>query len=240
MTSTLRFWKMADRKWILLAAGAEECYDFVMSSAITSPPMPASSGKPLRMSEAQYADWAFKQSFESEWVDGEVIVMAPISDVHDRIELWLQRFLGLYVEFHDLGQVKGSRFQVRLSRPSRREPDILFVRKSRLHLLKQTYLDGPPDLAMEIVSPSSESRDWREKYLEYQEAGVAEYWIIDPPSEQIEAYALGPDGSYQLIQEREDQIASTVVPGWYLKPAWLWQEPRMKVLAALAELGVRA
>lgn len=210
-----------------------------MSSAITSPPSAGPSRQPLRMSEAEYADWAFKQNFETEWVDGEVIMMAPISDIHDDLESWLHRLLADYVEFHDLGKVKGSRFQMRLSRPSRREADISFIKKDRIHLLKPTYLDGPPDLAMEIVSPSSESRDWREKYLEYQSGGVKEYWIIDPHSQQIEAYALGPGQTYQLIEENEGRIASTVVSGWYIKPSWLWQEPRMKVLAALTELGVR-
>jgi Uma2 family endonuclease len=191
------------------------------------------------MSEAEYADWAFKQNFESEWVDGEVIVMAPISDIHDDLESWLHRLLAGYVEFHDLGKVKGSRFQMRLAHPSRREPDVSFIAKERLGLLKATYFDGPFDLAMEIVSPSSESRDWREKYLEYQSGGVKEYWIIDPHSQQIEAYVLGRDQSYQLIEETGGKITSTVVLGWYIKPGWLWQEPRMKVLAALFELGVR-
>lgn len=192
----------------------------------------------LRMSEEEYSRWAFEQAFESEWVDGEVIIMAPISTGHDDLQWWIRSFLQFYADKNDLGKVKGPEFQIRLSRPSRREPDVLYISKARLHLLKLTYFDGPPDLAMEIVSPSSESRDWREKFLEYQAGGVKEYWIIDPPSQQIEAYALGSGGNYVAIEEKDGKINSVIVPGWYVKPAWLWQEPRTNVLDALKELGV--
>jgi len=191
------------------------------------------------MTAEQYAQWAFQQNFESEWVDGEVITRAPISSERDHLQWWIRNLLQFYVERRDLGLVIGPEFQVRLPRPSRREPDILFVAKQRLVLLKPTYLDGPPDLAVEIVSPSSESRDWREKYLEYQAAGVRECWVIDPMSQNIEAYAMGTNQSYSLIDENEGKLASTVVPGWYVKPAWLWQQPRPSVLDVLVELGVR-
>jgi Uma2 family endonuclease len=199
---------------------------------------PASPRQLLRMTEEEYAGWAFQQSFESEWVDGEVVIMAPVSGEHDQLQSWLRRLLETYVEKRDLGMVFGPQFQVRLARPSRREPDILFVDKSRLHLVKATFLDGPPDLALEIVSPSSESRDWRDKYLEYQATGVGEYWIIDPPSQQLEAAVLRPDRTYGPIEQIDGKLPSTVVPGWYLKPAWLWQ-PRPNFMDALAELGVR-
>jgi Uma2 family endonuclease len=192
------------------------------------------------MTEEQYTDWAFQQEFKSEWVDGEVLLMAPISGEHDELQAWLRALLELYVNRNDLGKVRGPEFQIRLPRPSRREPDVLFVSKPRLHLLQRTFLDGPPDLAIEIVSPESESRDWREKYLEYQSAGVREYWVLDPASQHVEAYALGPDHLYSRIPETPDgKLPSTAAPGWYLKPAWLWQQPRLDVLTALSELGVR-
>ena len=79
----------------------------------------------------------------------------------------------------------------------------------------------------------------RDKYLEYEAAGVSEYWIADPPSHTLEAYGL-VDGRYTLIQDSAGCIASTVVPGWSVRPAWLWAEPRTRVLDALAELIGRA
>ena len=73
-------------------------------------------------------------------------------------------------------------FLVRLPDPLRRgrEPDLIFVRKERLPLLKPTYFDGAPDLVVEVASPESLGRDRGEKFVEYERAGVEEYWLIDP------------------------------------------------------------
>jgi Uma2 family endonuclease len=92
---------------------------------------------------------------------------------------------------------------------------------------------------MEIISPDSGARDWREKYNDYQAAGVREYWIVDPAGQAIEAYSLGPDAKYSRLDDKDDRINSTIVPGWYIKPSWLWQEKRPSVLDVLAELGVK-
>jgi Uma2 family endonuclease len=193
---------------------------------------------PLRLNEQEYEVWAFAQEFETEWVDGEVIMMSPISSKHDDLQAWLRMFLQTYCRRKKLGRVKGPEFQIRLPRPSRREPDVLFISEARVGDLRRTYFAGAPDLAIEIVSPESESRDWREKYLEYEAAGVREYWIVDPMSQRVEAYTL-QDGKYQLIPAREDKIVSSVVPGWYVKPQWLWQEELPDVLEILAELGIK-
>lgn len=199
----------------------------------------------LRMGEEAFVEWQRTREFgKSEWVDGEVIVMmAPVSGEHDDLQWWLRSVLETYAEARDPGAVKGPQFVSRLSLPgkrvSRREADILFIQKSRLHLLKKNHLEGAPDLIMEIVSPESQARDWREKYLEYASAGVREYWVIDPLGQNVEAYALGEQNQYRQIEEVEDRIHSTVVAGWYLKPAWLWQAPLPRVLEILAEFGVK-
>jgi Uma2 family endonuclease len=56
--------------------------------------------------------------------------------------------------------------------------------------------------AMEVIFPDSQSRDRRVKFLEYQSAGVREYWVIDPLSQVVEAYSLGPDRAFQERSER--------------------------------------
>ena len=172
----------------------------------------------------------------AEWVDGLVILKEPVSGEHDQIAWWLRTLLQHYVEHRGLGLVSGPQFCVRLPRrPSRREPDVVFVAAARRDVVRPNHVEGPPDLVIEVVSPESQSRDRREKYLEYEAAGVGEYWIADPLSRVLEAYTL-LDGRYTPIPEREGRIASVVVPGWYVRPAWLWGEPRTSVLDALAEL----
>lgn len=193
----------------------------------------------MLMSEEQFVRWC-DEDIKAEWIHGQVIVIPPATFEHDGVQGWLRNLLGMYVERKSLGIVLGPQFMIRLAKTrSLRVPDLLFIDKSRRHLIRPTHLEGPPDLILEIVSPDSESRDWREKYLEYQAAGVREYWVIDPMSKHVEAYALRRGKSYARIPEEKDTIASTVVRGWYLKPAWLWKAKRPSVLDILAELGVK-
>lgn len=82
-----------------------------------------------------------------------------------------------------------------------------------------------------------QSRDWREKYSDYQAAGVKEYRIIDLMSQTLEAYTLA-GGVYQRIEEIDGRVSAGVVAEWYRRPAWLWKQPRPILLNALREAGV--
>jgi Uma2 family endonuclease len=95
-------------------------------------------------------------------------------------------------------------------------------------------------MIMEIVSPDSESRDWRDKYQEYEAAGVREYWVIDPMSEHVELYFLSEQQRYERVAEIDGWLASTAVPGFRLKTNWLWPATRPKAIDALRELNERA
>jgi Uma2 family endonuclease len=195
------------------------------------------------MTEEEFVDWC--RGFEkvrAEWVDGEVIVMSPVNLRHLRLGEFLLRVLMDFVEAHDLGELHGPEFTNRFrvgSRPVRLVPDIWFVTRDRLHLIRPTYLDGPPDLALEVVSPDSVDRDWRDKYADYQAAGVREYWVVDPLGQAVAAFRLDPQaGAYQRIAEAEGRIASEVLPGFFLRPEWLWRDPLPRVRDVLRELGV--
>jgi Uma2 family endonuclease len=117
-----------------------------------------------------------------------------------------------------------------------REPDVMFVSTARLHQIKKNYLDGPADLAVEIVSPDSRVRDRKEKYLEYEHGGVLEYCLIDPMRKRADFYQRGEDGRYAAVTLGEDGIyRSAVLPGLWLKVEWLWQEPLPQLLYVLKE-----
>jgi len=171
-----------------------------------------------------------------EWVDGEIITMAGASFEHQNLDRFLLTIINLYVESKDLGIVISSPFAMKLESQRRgREPDILFVGKERQHLFKKTYLDGAADLAIEIISPESVGRDRGEKFVEYEAAGIREYWLIDPERRQVEFYRLNADGFYGLAPTPEGVFQSEVLPEFFLRVAWLWQEP-LPTIAALKEL----
>ncbi len=190
------------------------------------------------MTEEEFVAWC-DEDIKAEWVNGEVIVHSPTSIKHaDLVGLLNFVMRGLAIQ-RDSGMVLGPEVQIRLkAQRIRRVPDLLFLTKERKNLVKTNHIEGSPDLVVEITSPDSLARDWREKYLEYETAGVREYWVIDPMSQRVEAYVLGEDKRFRQIEETEGTIRSSVLEGFYLRLAWLWQEPLPNPLVILRELGV--
>ncbi|WP_448591482.1 Uma2 family endonuclease [Thermoflexus hugenholtzii] len=172
----------------------------------------------------------------AEWVQGEVRHYSPASRSHQELVGFLTALLSAYVQHHRLGVVLSAPFQMKLSR-SGREPDILFVAQEHLHRLHPTHLEGPADLVVEIVSPESAPRDRGEKFYEYQEAGIPEYWLIDPQSQWAEFYRLEPTGRYRLIIEGSSgEYRSQAIPGLRLPIEWLWDPPPL--LEAFRGIGL--
>ena len=101
--------------------------------------------------------------------------------------------------------------------------------------MKKNHLEGPADLAVEIISPGSRSVDRGEKYSEYEEGGVREYWIIDPLRKKADFFLLGRGGSYSLAPINNDIFHSRILRGLWLDVNWLWRKPSPSVLAVIKE-----
>ena len=188
-----------------------------------------------KLSYEEFLAWADEDTL-AEWVDGAISMASPASKVHQDIAGLLHSVLRAFIEQHNLGLVLSAPFQMKLEHG--REPDLLFIAAEHLDRLKETYLDGPADLVVEIVSPESAARDRGDKYYEYEAGGVPEYWLIDPQRQRAEFYRL-QDDLFRLVQpDAEGVYRSAVVPGLWLRVAWLWQEPLPPVLDVLRELGV--
>lgn len=194
---------------------------------------------PAPVSFEAYLAWCHKENVRAEWVDGEIVVMSPNSLDHQRISGFLFSLLDGFVRVRGLGEVFYAPVLMRLAtRPSGREPDILFVATQHVERLKPTYVDGPADLAIEIVSPESDERDHHHKLLEYEAAGIPEYGLIDPLDQAALFYQLGADGRYQLAPLDADGVYhSPVLPGFWLRVAWLWQRPLPSVDEIRRQIG---
>ena len=176
----------------------------------------------------------------AEWVHGEVILLMTASTKHQKLVLWLANILNLFIERYDLGLLLTAPFNMHMPHLGRgREPDILFVGQDRLHIVQESNLSEAADLVIEIVSPDSVERDRGSKFVEYEAAGVREYWLIDPDRQQAEFYRLTDAGRYHLIfPGAESVFHSAVLTNFWLKTEWLWQEPLPKVLTTAHELGL--
>jgi Uma2 family endonuclease len=187
-----------------------------------------------------FLEWVDEDS-HAEWVNGEIIEMAPFTDDHVDIRDFLIEVVRAYVRWKQLGWAPGGFFMRTEPRPSSREPDLVFVATERLGISTGTYLNGPADLVVEIVSPDSVTRDRGEKFEEYEAAGVREYWVIDPLHDEALFYQLQTDGTYRAAElDAEGWYHSMVLPGFRLKPAWLWRVPLQHAQAALYTIGGEA
>jgi Uma2 family endonuclease len=188
----------------------------------------------LRMSWDEFLEWGDEQT-RAEWVDGEVLVMSPVSLLHMDVQQFLASLIRIFAESSDRGTVLGEPFLMRLPKQKRgRLPDVFFVSRENLGLLKSTYLDGAADIAVEIVSPETIQRDRVEKLHEYEEAGVREYWIIDIVNRSAEFYSLDRKGKYWPVAIDQNGIFhSAVLDGFRLDVNWFWHRPLPKVMEIL-------
>lgn len=192
----------------------------------------------LRMSEREFVDWAFDH-VDAEWVNGEVILMAPANQEHETLDEWLGRLLGDFVEQRELGSLLRNMFVRFGKRRSRRVPDLMYISNARRPRIRPTYINGAPDLIVEFVSPDSRNRDRRDKYFDYEAGGVREYWIIDPMARSVDAYILR-GRKYESIPSVDDRIDSFVLAGMFLRTEWLFGKDRPKVAQVLKEFSDKA
>jgi Uma2 family endonuclease len=176
-----------------------------------------------RMSYREFIS-RFDDGRHIEWINGEVVEMPPIGEAHDRLDVFLLRLLGEFLEHHPLGELRHDPFNMKTgpNLPGR-APDILFVSNKNRKRLKKTYLQGPADLVIEIISPGSEAIDRGDKFYEYEEGGVSEYWLIDPQRKRAEFYRLDKKRRFQLYPADADKVyRAAVIPGLWIKEEWLW------------------
>lgn len=192
-----------------------------------------------KISFEEFLAWADEDT-RAEWEDGQIIVMSPASLEHQELSGWLSTILRVYTRRRNLGQILTAPFLVRLQIPQQgREPDLIFIKTEHLDRLQHSYLLGPPDLVVEIVSTESIGRDRGRKFVEYEADGIPEYWLLDPLRQEAEFYQLGSDNHYHLsLPDPTGVYHSLSVSGFWLKVSWLWHKPLPDELDILQELGI--
>ncbi len=204
-----------------------------------------------KMTYEEFLNWADSDTY-AEWVDGEVVyvhrvmdpatgeILVTVTQEHNLIGQFLMSLIGMFVDLHKLGLVFYEPFQMKTGHDlPGRSPDIIFVANKHRQRLRRTYLDGAADLVVEIVSEESRDRDRREKYREYEQGSVREYWVIDPERRQAEFFVLGENGAFvTALRGAVGRYESTVLPGLWLQVEWLWADSRPTVLDVLRAWGL--
>lgn len=177
----------------------------------------------------------FDEDASAELVDGTVVFAMAAGYDHEALCAFLLSLLKIYVEKRGLGVVLGSRSLVQVDPYTGLMPDVLFIRSDRLGIIQKTKIAGPPDLVVEIVSPSESEPELIRKRVKYERLGVGELWVIDRRRRKVKALRLGEGGVYEPIPIEGGVLRSEAVEGFWLKTEWLFAEPEgmPKVLEAL-------
>ncbi len=178
-----------------------------------------------------------KDGEKADLLDGVIYMASPDSRKANRINGFLDRLLGFYVEVRDIGgELYVNRFAFQLDENNGPEPDLAWVAADRLHLISEGRMHGAPNVAIEVVSRDSRQRDCVDKRHKYESAGVAEYWIIDPIQRRAEFLCL-VDGRYDVVPLDENRIfRSQAIPGFWLNVEWLFSDPHPKASDCLQEV----
>jgi Uma2 family endonuclease len=124
-----------------------------------------------------------------ELVNGEVIVSPSPNLDHSYTNTRLTLLLGNHIEQHRLGLLFGD-VDTYFTPDDVRRPDIFYFTQARTDVIGEDFVEAPPDLCIEILSPSNSRSDRTEKFELYRKCGVPHYWIVDPMAHTIEAFEL--------------------------------------------------
>ena len=157
-----------------------------------------------------------------ELVNGQIVVSPSPSFDHSYTDTKLRDILSAHIEEHDLGAIVGDVDTI-FNNLNVRRPDIIFIAKSRLRLIKGHGIPIVPDLCIEILSPSSATMDQTDKFDLYAASGVPHYWIVDPKGHTLEAHKLTGKKYRRVISGREKEVVKAPpFPALKIPLARLW------------------
>jgi len=152
-----------------------------------------------------------------ELLGGELYLAPRPSILHQRLSRNIGIKLFLFLDQGQRGEILNAPVGVRISDDDVLEPDLLVVLAEHAYRVREQYVEAPPDLVVEILSPGTAGRDIGTKRRLYESAAVPEYWIVDPEGRAVEVLVL-EDGRYRRfgLFRRKDTLRSQVLEGFEL------------------------
>jgi Uma2 family endonuclease len=145
----------------------------------------------------QQGDWTY-EAYAALTADGEcyeivqgVLVMSPSpEDIHQDVTGEIYAYLREQIKLKRLGRVFPAPFDVVLAPQEVYQPDVVVVLNQHLERVKTQGVMGAPDLVVEVISPRSKLYDRVNKHMAYEQAGIPEYWLVNPHQKTVELFVL--------------------------------------------------
>ena len=151
-------------------------------------------------------------SHRHELIKGELLTMPPPGYPHGTVTMSLSVLLFNYVKTNNLGRVFAEMgYKLESDPDTVLAPDISFIARDRVGIRLDGYRPGPPDLAVEVTSPSDSKRMVERKTALWLELGAKSVWNVDPRKRTVEV--IRADGERRLFGENEELVDDTV-PGF--------------------------
>jgi Uma2 family endonuclease len=146
--------------------------------------------------------------------EGELIQMTPAGGRHGQTTLAVGTILRTFVKKKQLGHVVSNDTGIftRKAPDTVLAPDLAYWSRERLPEMPEGFVDVPPDLAVEVVSPSDSQSYVHRKVLHYLDHRVPLVWVVDPKARTVTAYRSRKD--VRILDEGEEITGDDVVPGW--------------------------
>jgi Uma2 family endonuclease len=152
-----------------------------------------------------------------ELVHGKVHVTPAPATRHQLTLQNLSENLGPYIHRNHLGELCQSPLDIRLAEETVLQPDLIFISNARAGIIQENWIQGSPDLAVEVLSPATAGHDRAVKLPIYAEAGVPEVWLIDPKAKTVEVLRLR-EAKYvaEATYAGRHVLTSVLFRGWQL------------------------
>ena len=160
-----------------------------------------------------------------EWIDGEIDVLPPLSEAELRVRDILLDELGWFIDGNEMGLLMRAPFAIRMPEEMQRgrEPDLLYIPSEYGDALQENYVNSHGvGLVIEIGDQRTLHRDRHEKLIDYQMAGIPEYWIIDTDHRQIEYFVLSQNGYQPALPDADGLYHSRLLRGFVFDPKSVW------------------
>ncbi|MDA0807491.1 MAG: Uma2 family endonuclease [Planctomycetota bacterium] len=158
-----------------------------------------------------------------ELIQGEIRRMSPAGSEHGWVVMNVAGPMMVYVKEKKLGYTFGAEtgFIIERSPDTVRAPDVAFVAADRVtERLPTQFFPGPPDLAVEVLSPSDSASEVQEKAEAWLNSGCREVWLIDPRRKSATRLTPAKDS---IIQQSVETLTTDLLPGFSLAVAELFR-----------------